>query len=53
MPRKDELSSLIQTADMVNMVGNSIVEFAVEQGFVDLDGVLVIQGIKHAQIMSF
>lgn len=50
---KDELSSLIQTADMVNMVGNSIVEFAVEQGFVDLDGVLVIQGIKHAQIMSF
>ncbi|MDP7265896.1 MAG: DUF424 family protein [Candidatus Thermoplasmatota archaeon] len=50
---KDELISLIRTADMMNMVGNRIVEFAVEQGFVDQDCVLLIQGIKHAQIMSF
>jgi len=50
---ENEIASLIHTADMVNMVGNRIVELAIERGFVDSDSVLVIQGIKHAQIMSF
>lgn len=50
---EDELPSLINTADMVNMVGNGIVDFVVERGLVAPDCVLVIQGVKHAQIMSF
>ncbi len=50
---ENEVIPLIRTADMVNMVGNKIVEMVVEQGFVDKESVLVIQGVKHAQIMSF
>ena len=53
MIQKDELLNLIETADIVNLVGNISVGIAIDASFVHPDHVIVIEGIKHAQIMAF
>lgn len=53
MINEQELVDLIRTADIVNLVGNRTVEIAVRASFVDPEHVMVIEGVKHAQIMSF
>ena len=50
---ESQISNLISTADSVNLVGNEVVDHVIELGRVDPDGVIVIQGVKHAQIISF
>lgn len=44
--------SLIDGANVVNIVGKEIVDEAVKRGFVAKDGVLEIEGIKFAQIYN-
>jgi len=50
---ESQISNLISTADSVNLVGNDVVEHVIEMGLVDPNCVIVIQGVKHAQIISF
>ncbi|MFB6087331.1 MAG: DUF424 domain-containing protein [Haloarculaceae archaeon] len=38
-------------ADVANLVGTRVVELAVEEGFVDQDRVLELDGTHHAQFM--
>ena len=50
---ESQMMNLISTADSVNLVGNDAVKYVIEMGLVDPDCVIVIQGVKHAQIISF
>ena len=48
----DEAISLMENCSIVNMVGQCIVEKAIEKGFVHPDAVMEISGVPHAQIMK-
>jgi hypothetical protein len=41
----------INSADIVNLVGNQIVEAAVKRGLVDPSAIVRIEGISHVQIV--
>jgi hypothetical protein len=45
-----ELELLLNEADSANLFGNKCVDIAIKKGFVSEKGVLLIAGIKHAQI---
>ena len=47
----EEAIALIQQSTIVNMVGQNIVEKAIEQGLIHPEAVLKISGIPHAQIV--
>jgi hypothetical protein len=48
----DQAVTLIENSTIVNLVGNSCVEKAIENGFVHPEAVLKIDGISHAQIIK-
>ena len=41
----------VNSADIANLVGNQIVQAAVEEGYVDPSAVIRIGGISHVQIL--
>ena len=43
---------LIENSTIVNMVGQNVVEKAVEKGYVHPEAVLNIEGVPHAQIVK-
>jgi len=43
---------LIENSTIVNMVGQKVVEKAVEKGYVHPEAVLNIEGVPHAQIVK-
>ncbi|HEX54705.1 MAG: DUF424 domain-containing protein [Candidatus Altiarchaeales archaeon] len=47
----DELDNLLENATIANLSGNNVVERAAELGFIDVDNILEIDGIKHAQMV--
>lgn len=47
---KKELEELIKTADSINLFGNKCVEIALEKKLITEKNVILIKGIKHAQI---
>ncbi|RLF17413.1 MAG: DUF424 domain-containing protein [Thermoprotei archaeon] len=51
-PIDDELFELLDSANIVNMVGKEIVEEAIRRGFVPRSGVLIIGGVPHVQIVK-
>jgi hypothetical protein len=48
----DEAICMIENSTIVNMVGQHVVDMAVEKGFVHPDAVLEIRGVPHAQIVK-
>lgn len=48
----EEAIDIVQQSTIVNMVGRSIVESAVERGLVHPEAVLKIDGVPHAQIVK-
>ncbi len=47
-----EIMQFILHSDNVNVVGNKIVETLIEEKIIDAKKVIMIAGIKHAQIYS-
>jgi hypothetical protein len=48
----DEAIDLMEKSTVVNMVGNCIVQKAIEKGLIHPEAVLNISGIPHAQIVK-
>ncbi|MCW4005696.1 MAG: DUF424 family protein [Candidatus Bathyarchaeota archaeon] len=48
----EEAIAMIENSTIVNMVGKSCVEKAIEKGYVHPEAVLNIQGTPHAQIVK-
>jgi len=48
----DEAIDLMEKSTMVNMVGNCIVQKAIEKGLIHPEAVLNISGVPHAQIVK-
>jgi hypothetical protein len=48
----DEAIDLIEKSTVVNMVGNCIVQKAIEKGLIHPEAVLNISGVPHAQIVK-
>ena len=48
----DEAVDLMRQSTIVNMVGQNIVEKAIERGLVHPEAVLKISGVPHAQIVK-
>lgn len=46
---EEEVRNAFRNFTMLNIVGNEIVEFAIAEGIIHPDNVIVIGGIKHAQ----
>jgi len=49
----EQAVSMIKNSTIVNLIGNSCVEKAIENGFIHPEAVLKIEGISHAQIIKF
>ena len=49
--KMEDFISILEDATTANLMGNKVVSYAVDRGFVDGDCVLKIAGIKHAQIV--
>ncbi|MBM3309582.1 MAG: DUF424 family protein, partial [Candidatus Altiarchaeales archaeon] len=47
----EEVFSALEKASIANIVGNNIVERALEKSWVDKEKVIDIGGVKHAQIV--
>lgn len=47
----DEVLSALSEATIANIVGKESVACAVENGFVDVDAIIYIDGIPHVQII--
>lgn len=48
----DEAIDLVEKSTVVNMIGNCIVQKAIEKGLIHPEAVLNISGILHAQIVK-
>jgi hypothetical protein len=48
----EEAIDLMRQSTVVNMIGNYIVSKAIEAGLVHPEAVLLISGIRHAQIVK-
>jgi hypothetical protein len=46
-----EVLSALKEATIANIVGNESVALAVENGFVDPNDILFVQGVPHAQMV--
>jgi uncharacterized protein len=49
---EDGLFDAISEANLVNLLGNRIVDLAVEKGLVNKKNILIMGGVKHAQIIT-
>ncbi|HWQ16391.1 MAG TPA: DUF424 family protein [Sulfolobales archaeon] len=47
----DEALEIISSSTQANLIGNRIVEAAIERGLVIREGVIEIAGVKHTQII--
>jgi len=48
---RDEVLSALQEATIANIVGKESVALAVENGFINVEDVLFIEGVPHAQMV--
>ncbi|MCK4313694.1 DUF424 family protein [Candidatus Bathyarchaeota archaeon] len=48
----EEAVDLIANSTIVNMIGNNVVQKAIEKGHVHPEAVLTIDGVPHAQIVK-
>jgi len=49
---RDTFVNALKTATIANLVGERVVKIAIEEGFVDEENVLRIQGIPYAQMVK-
>jgi hypothetical protein len=49
---EDELVELMRGATIANLMGDRVVELAIQHGFVDRDNVADVCGVKHAQVFT-
>jgi len=49
---ENQLMKKVKDATIVNFMGDRIVDLALEKGLVAKEGVRIIAGIKHAQIIA-
>lgn len=49
---KETFINALRTATIVNLVGERVVKIAVEEGFVDEENILWIDGVPHAQMVK-
>ncbi len=47
---KETFLSHLGQATIINLVGKTVIDYAIEAGIVDEDGVIKISGVPHAQI---
>ena len=47
-----KFDELVKEATSLNLLGNKCVELAIKKGLVDEKSVIVINGVKHAQIYT-
>lgn len=47
---EERLLAALRTCTVANLVGENVVRFAIENGFVDKLSVLRIEGVPHAQL---
>ena len=47
-----EAMAMIENSTIVNMIGENVVQKAIEKGHVHPEGVISIEGIPHAQIVK-
>ena len=48
----DQAVTMIENSNNVNLIGNSCVKKAIENGFVHPEAVIKIEGISHVQIVK-
>jgi hypothetical protein len=48
----EEAIAMIKNSTIVNMIGQNVVQKAIEKGYVHPEAVLNIEGIPHAQIVK-
>jgi hypothetical protein len=48
----EETLRLLESADVANLVGSSIVDAAIKQGLIDPEAIISIAGVPHAQFMK-
>jgi hypothetical protein len=49
---EEGLLDAISEASLVNLLGNKVVDLAVEKGIVNKKNILIMGGVKHAQIIA-
>lgn len=47
---KEDFSSLLKNATIVNLVGDKVIKIALSLGLISEEGIIEIEGIPHAQI---
>lgn len=48
----EDLEKLLDEAESINLFGNKCVEIAIKKGIVSEKSVILIKGIKHAQVYT-
>jgi hypothetical protein len=48
----EEAIAMIENSTIVNMIGQNVVQKAIEKGYVHPEAVLNIEGVPHAQIVK-
>jgi hypothetical protein len=46
----DELAKLLKEAQIINLIGDKIVDHCIEKGLVNMNSVKLIDGVSHVQI---
>ena len=46
------LISMMQEADIMNLVGESTISIAISEGYVDRENIITIDGMVHAQVVK-
>ncbi len=49
---REEIIKILKVEGNVNMVGEEIISLALEEGFINEEDVIKVQGVPHAQIYS-
>lgn len=49
---EDEFVSMMGDADIINLVGDTVVSLAISEGYVDRANVITIEGMVHAQVVK-
>ena len=48
---RDALVAMMKDASIMNLVGEEVISVAVEEGYVSEDSIIVIDGVRHAQVV--
>jgi uncharacterized protein len=50
---EDDLRKIFKGVDNLNIVGKEVVDFALKEGFINEEDVILIQGVPHVQVYRF